>query len=423
MLIMKYLCWFSFLSLIAFSSCTTDRGTVEVDYVEARAIYGDIDEIRATPINESARAIENPGKIYIGERFILIGEEGEGIHVIDNSNRSNPESLAFINIPGNREYYVSDNMLYAESYYDLVKIDISNPLETKLVGRAENAVQEASKNADGEYLVGFTYENKSVVLNEDEDFYKEIIGDQLVYLDFAENVIPQSAVPSSFAGNSSSQSGTVNRVTKSGDFIYTISNNNLIIVSDGFNFGDEVRHYQDFKPDMETIFPYEGKLFMGSRTAMNIFDLSDPLQPSEIYEFDHVTSCDPVLPFEEMAYVTLRTADFSDCPGNINALVVLDLQDISNPKQLDEIQMSSPYGMSVIDDKLYVGEGENGLSIFNVKDERNPELLTLNKEIEAYDIISDPVDKNIIFIAGPKGLQQFTMGSNQSFDLNSTILF
>ena len=64
------------LMLLAISSCTTDQGTVEVDYVEAKAIYGDITEIRATPLNEGVRAIENPGKIYIGEQFILVGEEG-----------------------------------------------------------------------------------------------------------------------------------------------------------------------------------------------------------------------------------------------------------------------------------------------------------------------------------------------------------
>ena len=418
--------YFGFACLILFgaSSCTTeDQGTVKVDYVEARAIYGDIAEIRATPLNESTRAIENPGKIYIGEQFILIGEEGLGIHVIDNTDRSNPEQLAFINIPGNREYYVSDNMLYAESYYDLVKVDITNPLNAKLVGRAENAIQEPSQNNEGEYLVGFTFENKTVVLSEDEHFYEEIISDQLVHLDFAENVIPQSAVPSSFAGNSSSQSGTVNRVTKNGDYVYTISNNNLIIVSDGLSFGDDMQRHRNFKPDMETIFPYEGKLFMGSRSAMNIFDLSDPLAPTELFEFDHVTSCDPVLPFKEMAYVTLRTADFSNCPGDVNALVVLDLQDISNPDQLHELQMSSPYGMSVIEDKLYVGEGENGLTIFDIEDERNPELIESIKDIEAYDIISDPIDKKIIFIAGPDGLQQYTMGVNESLELNSTILF
>lgn len=417
--------YFSLTCLIFFSicSCTTDQGTVEVEYVEAKAIYGDISKIRATPLNESARAIENPGKIFIGERYILIGEEGSGIHVIDNHDRTNPEQLAFINIPGNREYYVSENMLYAESYYDLIKIDIANPLNVSLIGRAKNAIQEAFQNSEGEYLVGFTYENKKAVLNQDEDFYKEIIGDQLVHLDFAENIIPQSAVPSSFAGNSSSQSGTVNRVTKNGDYIYTISNNNLIVVGDGSNFGNEMQLYKNFKPDMETIFPYEGKLFMGSRTSMNIFDLSDPLSPRELYEFDHVTSCDPVLPFKQVAYITLRTADFSDCPGNINALVAIDLQDISNPTQLHELQMSSPYGMSAIGDKLFVGEGENGLTVFDIQNEKNPKLLQSNKDIEAYDIISDPIDKNIIFIAGPDGLQQFTIENDQSFDLNSTIQF
>ena len=77
----------------------------------------------------------------------------------------------------------------------------------------------------------------------------------------------------------------------------------------------------------------------------------------------------------------------------------------------------------MIEDKLYVGEGENGLTIFDIEDERNPELIESIKDIEAYDIISDPIDKKIIFIAGPDGLQQYTMGVNESLELNSTILF
>lgn len=420
---MKNISALLFIAAAVMFSCTGDQGTIEVDYVEATAIYGSMSDLRSIPLNEGIRDIENPGKIFIGEDFILIGEEGVGIHVIDNNDRTAPYQVAFINIPGNREYFVQGEFLYAESYYDVIKVDISDARNAVVAGRAEYAVQKPFTNSSGQELIGFSYENKSVVLNVEDDFYNEVIDDQLVYLDFAQNVIPQSAVPSSFAGNSSSKSGTVNRVTRTEGHVYLISNNNLIIIEDSGLFGSDVVAHENFKSGMETVFPYEGKLYLGSRTSMNIFDLTQPTMPREVYEFDHVTSCDPVLPHESVAYVTLRTADFSDCPGNINALVVLDLEDLDKAKELEEIQMSSPYGMNVISDKLYVGEGVNGLKVFDVSNSEKPVLLKHYDDIEAYDIINDPVKEEIIFIAGPNGLQQFSLDSDEVFSLNSVISF
>ena len=137
---------FSLLTLFSialfFTSCVDDSGTVQVTYQEATAIYGDMNDIRSEALIEPAREIINPGKIFIGEQIILIGEEGEGVHVINNSDRANPVNESFLNVPGNREFFVSNNFLYAETYYDMIKIDLSNPSQPSIVDRAENAIQE-----------------------------------------------------------------------------------------------------------------------------------------------------------------------------------------------------------------------------------------------------------------------------------------
>ena len=411
-----------FLFLFCLTSCTKDTGTVTVTYQEATAIYGDLDEIRSTPLNESVRPIENPGKIFIGDALILIGEEGKGVHVIDNSIRSNPVQTSFINIPGNREFFVKGNILYAESYYDMVKIDLSNPNQAILISRAKNAIQDEFKDDNGNSLVGFSYEEKTTTLSVEDDFYNEVTGDQLVYIDFAKNIIPKSAVPASFAGNNADKSGTVNRITKAGDYVYVISNSNMIAIKDKDGaFATDFNRMENIKADMETIFPHAGKLFVGSRSSMTIFNTSDPLHPNEIYAFDHATSCDPVLPYENAAYITLRTADFSDCPGNINALVVLNIENLAKPKQEKEIQMASPYGMTVVNNMLFVGEGENGLKVYDITDRYKPELIKHHKEVAAYDIMPDPDNSNIIFVAGPEGLTQFNLGGDQSLEVESFI--
>lgn len=410
----------TFLATLILFSCTQDTGNVTVNYLEATAIYGDMDDIRALPLMDDGRSIENPGKIYIGDDFVLIGEEGKGIHVINNQDRENPNSEVFIQIPGNIEFFVSDQYLYAESYYDVLKIDISNPFQANLISRSKNAIQDEFVNDKGETLVGFSYEDKTITLDENDDFMKEILDDQLVYLDFAKNVIPKSSVPSSFAGNSDQVIGTINRITKAKDHIYIVSNNNMIIIDDN-DFASQATRIDNIKEDMETIFPYQNTLFVGTKTSMSIYDISNEEQPTAIHEFEHARSCDPVLPYNNVAFVTLRTADFSACPGNINALLVIDINDISNPIKVDEIQQPSPYGMAIIEHYLFVGNGSSGLSIFDISDKENVELLKAYKEIEAFDIIADPNHPQYALIAGSNGTNQYAMGGDLSLQLVSTI--
>ena len=421
---MKYF-RFTFFTLLFFgllASCTEDEGTVNVTYQEATAIYGNLDEIRTAELNQSVQDFNNPGKIYVGEDFILIGEEEKGIHVINNADNSTPYQESFISIPGNREFVVFGNTLYAESYYDMLKIDISDPTNASIIARSEFAIQDKFTNNQGEVLVGFSYEQKQVQIDETDDLYNEILDDQLVYMDYAQNIIPNSAVPSSFAGNSNASFGTVNRIAKVEDNIYVVSKNNLIILDDK-NFANKPLNYQGLKEDMETIFPHNDNLFIGTRTSMDIFDISSPNNPREVFAFDHATSCDPVLPQDEVAYVTLRTGDFAECPGNTNALVVVDVSNLSKAKVKEEIQMNSPYGMAIIGNDLYVGEGKNGLKIFDITDKLSPQLISEDSTIEAYDIIADPTNPSNVFIAGPNGLDQFEILENKVLDIRSSMSY
>ena len=413
-----------FLSL-QFFSCNKDIGTAVITYQEATAVYGDLEEVRNQPLNSSVRAVENPGKIFVGADFILLGEEEQGVHVINNTDIANPQFTNFIHIPGNREFFVNGHFLYAESYYDLLKIDLTDLSNVQLVGRVNNLFQETMFNEKGEALLGFTFDEVQKEVDLQSDFYEDIMEDNIVYLDFAKNIIPQSAVPSSFAGNSDQQSGTVNRITFSQDHVYVINLNSLAIVDDsnGAFVKSEAAFDLTLPEAMETIFPFEDKLFVGSRSAMNIYNAADPKKPTDLYQFDHATSCDPVLPTEDVAYITLRTGDFSGCPGHINALVVLNIENLANPNEELEIEMESPYGMSLLGDKLFIGEGQNGLCIFDISDRKKPNLLKKVENIQAYDVIPHPTINGLVLIAGPYGLSQFTMDGNFDFSINSQISY
>ena len=216
------------LTFFILQSCTKDFGSVEVSYKKATAVYGDLAAIRNTPLMEGARPITDAGKIFVAEDLLLIGEEGDGIHIVDNTDPKNPINLSFMNIPGNREYYVAGNILYAESHYDMLKIDISNKSQPRIVSRVEDAfaTSENFKNAAGEVLIKFTFEDITEKVSEDSEIYQQLWGHQeIYYYDFANQLIPPSQVPVSFAGNSSASVGSVNRIAATKGHVYVISSN------------------------------------------------------------------------------------------------------------------------------------------------------------------------------------------------------
>ena len=60
--------------------------------------------------------------------------------------------------------------------------------------------------------------------------------------------------------------------------------------------------------NVETIFPFKDKLFIGSQNGMFVYNINNADNPSLVGQFSHVQSCDPVIADDDYAYVTLRTA-------------------------------------------------------------------------------------------------------------------
>ncbi len=400
------------------ASCSKDFGSVTVNYTKATAIYDDLTEVRSIPLIGTIQAIDNPGKIFVAEKVLLIGEEGKGIHIIDNSDPANPNPMQFLNIPGGREYYVEGDFLYAESYYDMLKIDISKPNAPELVSRVENAFAQEFTNAKGEVLVGFDYEEVTEQLEEGTDFYEQFYGaNEVYYYDYVNQLIPPSAVPASFAGTSNNGIGAVNRIAYQEGYVYVISRSYMTIFKDETDLSFVSTNPVGWQ--METIFPHKGKMFVGTQNSMEIFDVSNPEQPQVTASFWHATSCDPVYPVDDVAYVTLRTGDVSNCPGDENSLIVLDISNIGNPVTAQEIEMVSPYGLTLANSKLYVGEGKNGLKIFDATDKMNLTLESFDQSIEAYDVIHHPTNTNILLVAGPNGLGQYEIEGEDRLSLVS----
>jgi len=69
---------------------------------------------------DEAKELEDPGKIYFYNNYIFINEKRAGVHVFDNSTPSSPQNIGFLNIPGNVDIAIRNDIMLADNYIDLL---------------------------------------------------------------------------------------------------------------------------------------------------------------------------------------------------------------------------------------------------------------------------------------------------------------
>ncbi|MFZ9189069.1 MAG: hypothetical protein ACO21G_10815, partial [Algoriphagus sp.] len=116
-------------------------------------VYLEMKDVRAKSLAPiPAQEIENPGKIYIYNDFLLINEPSKGIHIFDNKNPANPINLSFIPIEGNVDLAINSDILYADNYVDLLAFDISNIQNIRLVKRVEDVFTHLYQHSTGKII-------------------------------------------------------------------------------------------------------------------------------------------------------------------------------------------------------------------------------------------------------------------------------
>ena len=145
--------WFAF---SAFLLLSCDHGTEEyVTYMTNEPVFMSVSEFRSSVDIEQPKPIAKQGKIVFFNDYLYISQPGKGIHVIDNRNPSSPKNIAFIELLGNADMHVRNNLLYADSHIDLVWFDISNPAKPVFKGRKEEVFPQSLPPTENQY--GFDY--------------------------------------------------------------------------------------------------------------------------------------------------------------------------------------------------------------------------------------------------------------------------
>jgi hypothetical protein len=106
------------------------------------------------------------------------------------------------------------------------------------------------------------------------------------------------------------------------------------------------------------------------------------------------------------AYVTLREGTV--CQGFNNQLDVLDITEITQPKLIKTYPLHKPIGLSITGDVLMICESDQGLKVFDAKDDLaiDKNQLAHLDDFDAFDVIA--LEKEgLAIITGKNGIYQY----------------
>jgi hypothetical protein len=329
-------------------------------------VYMDYDSFRSSyEFTPGLNLMENAGNIFVHNTYVLVNDIDKGIHIYDNANPADPTPVGFINIPGNTQIAVNGYTLYADSFMDLLVIDISNMNDPKLLSREKDVFSYSLPLINEGYPIADIDKSQGVVIDWTIEKTKEVSGFMAKFNvkdcpDCGKEEIDTKSAVSARVN----LAGSMSQFAILDDYLYALD------VSDikSFNVASPTNTIQGSVrrtwAEPETLFPEGGFLYVGTTTGMMIYDAAaNRLMPEHRSTIDHVRSCDPVVVSGDYAFVTLRSG--SDCGGDINEMDVIDISNKNLPDQKKTVDLYDPYGLAIDGNLLFVCDGDAGLKVFD----------------------------------------------------------
>lgn len=397
-----------------FTSCFKDKCTRSYTYYTP--VYKSTAEVRANMKSNAPRPIQRTGKLFVRGNYIFLNERDRGFHIIDNSNPSAPKNVAFVDIPGNIDIAVKGNTLYADAYADMITLDITNPLQAQVKKIHEKVFPYRT------YTNGFVSDSSKTIVDwirHDTTVVVDCDVDSFTRWGCANCLFTGGLTNAGTAANSpfgAGVGGSMARFTIVNDHLYTVTTWEL----NTFNISTPNSPMLSGKVhagwNIETIYPFKDKLFLGGRSGMFIFGLQNPAAPVALGRFDHASSCDPVVADDKYAYVTLRSG--RACEGQSNQLDILNIENINTPSLVKTYPMTNPNGLSKDGNLLFICDGRAGVRIYDATNVNDLKLLKRIQNMNTYDVIA--ANKRALVVA-EDGLYQFDYSNINEVKLLSRI--
>lgn len=391
-------------------SCKNDEVQYETYNVAIPQVISKT-EFRTSVAVQEPQAIHKAGKIYTYGTYIFINDKFEGVHVIDNSNPSSPQAIAYIKIPGNEDISVKNNYLYADSAIDLLVFDISDINAIQLVQRLEDVFTVY----DYQFPEGFDY----VDFNNYNQATDVIVGWTIEQQEFEVGQYGNFetidlATSDSGDHNTVGTGGSLARFQIVNYYLYTVGSHEMTIFNISNLSEPSLANTFYSGNNIETMFQADGFLYLGSTDGMYIYSLENAASPEYVSEFTHWTGCDPVVVDGDYAYLTLRGGN--NCGQQESVLEVIDISDKSIPTLVGTYDLDNPYGLGINQNVLFVCDGESGLKVFDKTNPLDVQWSESFSGVHATDVI--PLESSLLMV-GDNVLYQYVY-SNNSIELLST---
>jgi len=387
-----------------------------------------VEDWRNTPFAlEASRPLKRMGKTFLHEDLLFVNEVLEGIHIYDNSDPGSPTNLGFLPIHANLEVVAKGNFLYADSYYDLLTFDISNPNQPQLVDRQEDVFpflfhrQLNSFNPDFPAAAHST--NTHIVQGwKLEEITKERVLDR--YCEhpecrdfiFTEATLRGGMLISTAMIGGSQKSGMNQRLVKKNDHLYALGEDRIEV----YNIpgiptfaGSSTKERGDI-----SIQATNDYLWLGSFTKITSYTLANPDYPiNTSWWLDHAL-CSPMVVDGNRVYKSLYTG--SPCNDGLDQLHITDISDIHFPAVEATHDLHNPQGLALDQNLLFVGEGSGGLKVYDRTDDLNllDHLLDHVTSIEPHDVYAED---DIATLTCEDGIYQYDYSNPENLVLLSHI--
>ena len=416
---------------LLFISCEWDSAQpvedewINVAYVSP--VYQEASSLVNQVTVEAPRAQTSLGKMIIYQNYVFINEPMEGVHIVDNSNPSNPTQISFLSIPGNLDLSIIDDHLYVDMFSSLAVFDISDITNPKF--KKDYTIENV-----------FDYDslwNFPVELWDDVDTFVEFrkypdINEGIVVDWEIETILEKRSIDSRYytlentsngIAFDSEDGGVVPQISTAGSmtrflpidkYLYTINANELTLFQ--IDSDNQPRPWikKNTETQAETLFQLNDMLFVGAVNGMLIYDVSDASDPEYINRIEHMRSCDPVVADADYAYVTLRGG--TNCFTAINELQVIDIQDPMNLSVVARKDMFNPHGPGVHSNHLIVCDGAAGIKVVDIHDADDPKIVNHLPIQFAYDVI---IDYPRALVVGAQELFQYDISALPELRLES----
>lgn len=406
---------------ISLTSCEDKRLQTFVANVP---IYLSYETLRSSFEVRTEAVLEKPGKIYFYGSHMFINEYQKGIHVVDLSDPTQPELKAFIEVPGNVDMAIRNNLLYADSFVDLLVIDITDPEQPVLSNRIEDLFEYIIPPYDYDFPLDEIDQDNGVITGyELKKITREVYNNPHpwpVYWGYRLESSFADAGMGGVNGNTYGVGGSMARFITYDDYLYTLESSWML---KSINIADTdnlvVEKEISLWGNVETVFIADAYLYVGTSNGMHILDLLNPASPNLLSTYQHITACDPVVIEGDRAYVTLRSGN--TCGGTQDLLEVIDIADKYDPKLRYSFSMSDPYGLGIDQGTLFVCEGEFGLKVYDATYESSitSHLIAAFPGINAYDVI--PLD-DFLFMIGEDGFYIYDYSDLSNISILGSLL-